>query len=119
MLAVKEQSQAIGYFLDSMSGQGLHLAKWTCGGHWDPAEMHELDDGQVRDMDYWFHGTYALTDSTRCDDPALTLAMESIEKVLARHFGIDLNVIEDEKRQMLEDIRASRDLREGIAPTPG
>lgn len=68
MLAVKDQSRAIGEFLDWLESEGLVL----CG--------HDGDH---------YVGHY-----------------ESTEALLARHFGIDLDAAEREKRAILAELGA-------------
>lgn len=70
LAAVKDQSQAIGEFLDWLNGDGVHLARWD------------------EEWDRYFP------------------VHESINALLARRFGIDLDRIEAEKRAMLDEIRA-------------
>jgi hypothetical protein len=40
------------------------------------------------------------------DNPNRLYPVHGIEKILAKHFGIDLTVLEAEKRTMLESLRA-------------
>jgi hypothetical protein len=70
MLAVQDQSRAIGEFLEWTQGEGYLLAE------------------------------YGRNES---DYP--TRVQLTIEQVMARYFGIDLAVIEKEKRAMLAGLR--------------
>lgn len=66
LMAVKDESQAIGEFIESVNG--LRLCEVDDRGRWWPTSR-------------------------------------AINKILADHFGIDLDVLEDEKRAMLETQR--------------
>lgn len=79
---IRDQSQAIGQFLES--------------GPYVLAQYLDCDD-------------YHLTrnGANFCDEGShLVLVDKSINEVLAEHFGIDLAVLEAEKRAMLEQIRS-------------
>lgn len=83
MRAVKDQSQAIGEFLTWLSGtKGLVLAEWR------PSEM--------------FMG------GERAPDELFPVTI-SIEVILAEHFDIDLNKVEEEKCALLDHIRREHD----------
>jgi len=72
MMKVKEESQAIGDFIDWLSWhKRVHLAKWE-NDRFSP-----------------FH--------------------YDIERLIAEYYGIDLNVIETEKRAMIEEFRGMID----------
>lgn len=73
--AVKNQSQLIGEFLEWLNSQGLYLAAWQ-----------EIDTIFGKDSE-------------------LVISYLSINDILARFFEIDLDKLEDEKRQMLDSIR--------------
>jgi hypothetical protein len=74
--AVKDRSQAVGEFLDS---GGYILATETNGD------------------DCWF--------DCREDHPHLRATSKPITQILAEYYGIDLNTIEKEKREMLAELR--------------
>lgn len=93
---IKDESWAIGEFLEWLPTIGIHLAQWVCPGHLKPFTLDE-----------WFHDT-----SDECDNPLLVYAHKHVETLLAEHFKIDLDVLETEKRAMLE---AQRALNERVA----
>jgi len=76
MHAVKDRSQAIGEFLDWLEQDGIMLCKW-----------HERNDEDESDYSGYMN------------------VHESIEKMLARYFEIDLNKVEEEKRKILDELR--------------
>lgn len=79
--AVKDQSQAIGEFL----AFGPHtLCQWV--------ELDKEDEFNALLIEAGLDGMY---------EPVY-----NITKVLAEHFGIDLDRLEAEKRQMLDEQRA-------------
>lgn len=80
LAAVKEKSQAIGEFMDSLSTQGLYLCQ-----AFTPEEMG-VDCGELEEV-------YMPSNMP-------------IEKVLAGYFGIDMNKVEAERRAMLDALRA-------------
>lgn len=82
MAAINEQSQTIGLFLDSMP---YRLCEVVC-----------LHCGEVRPGH----------ECCRNPNQQFVPVRKSIERVLAGYFGIDLDLIEREKRQMLATIRA-------------
>lgn len=102
--AVLEASQAIGEFLDlGLPAMGLVLyqkvtrpceADHKCSrSRWhSDAELATIVDGRVQIEEWW-------------------PAHRSIQSILAEYFEIDLDKIEDEKRQMLEEMRAMNKAR--------
>jgi|TARA_Y100000034_G_scaffold69923_1_gene84400 hypothetical protein len=114
MKEVKEDSQAIGEFIEEMQFKGIILCEYverkrvcekegcTRKGHheWgfltsgmsikelDECPNHHHDDGCYNAP---HDGHYPIR--------------KSIEKILADYFGIDLNKCEQERRQILEDCR--------------
>lgn len=82
--AVQEQSQAIGEFLD---GCGYTLCKVMYHAPWN--------------------GIGALSDEPNSNDSTgrFTPVMKTVEQVLAEWFEIDREVLEKEKRAMLEALR--------------
>lgn len=76
MLAVKEKSQAIGEFLEWLDGQEIMLAEWT-GSNCD-----------------------------ECGKEVLMLMVMHREKLLAKYFEIDLNKCEQERQQILADLKS-------------
>lgn len=100
MKAVQTQSQAIGEFLEWLGDE-----KDIC-----MAQRHQHTDGCL-DEDLEVGCGY--------EDDELIYVHIGIEKLLAEYFSIDLDKVEQEKRAMLEEIRASRDeCEEDITPCP-
>lgn len=106
-------SQAIGEFIDWLLGQGIHLVRWgtnpddpplTCafcngtGLRWQ-----QRGDGSARSPSNCSHcgGTGQRAREGWLPDT------RSPNRLLADYFEIDLAKIEDEKRAMLESIRAA------------
>lgn len=80
--AVVDKSQAIGTFIEWLQDvKKLHLAKWTDIEHEDIVtdEIHIVQELCLEPLD--------------------------INKTLAEYFEIDLNKLEQEKRDMLEELR--------------
>jgi hypothetical protein len=75
---VVKKSQAIGEFLDWLGTDGVSLCRWREAG---PTG------------DEWVPAEFYPSG-------------ETIETLLARYFGIDLEVIDAEKRAMLDELRA-------------
>lgn len=73
-----DHSQLIGEFLDWLDTEDIHLAVWR----------NEDENGE----ELLF--------------PTLEYHHETRERILARHFGIDLNDVENEKRALLDWIRS-------------
>lgn len=126
MVAVADESHALGDFLDWLNENGIILAewerkkecdyadgpsmarfgdiggqKWRCEkgrvtGHPD-SNKPGVDSGLCRKCD----GT-GLIDR---NEPRLTPRGESYNELLARYFDIDLAKVEAERRQMLEALR--------------
>lgn len=100
MLAVHDESQAIGAFLDEMGSRfGYHLMQYVpCGGYEGEDDyVHTLDDCNRPDGQRM----------RRCSGPQLVPVGLSIERILAAYFGIDLNKVDKERRAMLEELRSS------------
>ena len=79
LLAVSGESQNIGYFLDWLRSQGYYLCKFQ-----EEEYNPEIDEMYPAG----FYPTY-----------------ERIEELLAKYFQIDMDKVDDERRQMLEDLR--------------
>lgn len=91
MSAVRELSQACGEFLEFLQQKGFLLAQY---GHWDSCKAYpESQDEELNE------------DLCNCGRQPLVPVYQSTEKLLADFFEIDLNKIEQEKRQMLEQQR--------------
>ena len=85
---VKDQTQAIGEFLDYSE---YILAEYRCPhGYKNPADCEESE--------YCRAGT---------GDTMLFQVTGSINDILAEHFGIDLNKLELEKREMIRQMSES------------
>jgi len=79
--AVHEESQKLGYFLDWLLGEyGMTLCKFE-----------EAQYDAVLDVDYpeGFYPTY-----------------ERINTILAKYFNIDMNKVDEERAQILEELRS-------------
>jgi len=107
---VREQSQAIGEFLEWLEGQGVKLCRyqvqfetWSIYVHRDTGErwarstepqgvdaLHWLPTGETKDVTV---------------DEGFRLVTERVENLLAAFFDIDLANLEAEKRQMLAELR--------------
>ena len=83
MKAVQEKSQAIGDFIEWLNGEKkIYLAKYIT------EETRDNLDGEAEYLATW--------------------PIPNIEKLLAEFFNIDLQKAEQEKRQLLEDIRGTK-----------
>lgn len=115
LMAVKDESQTIGEFLDWLPG-GTDLRvcerivktdcrgggiweRWTCIGGRKINDREDSDEGECPIC----HGT-GLVDR---DEPLYLPAHVDINKILAKFFEIDLNKLEAEKRAMLDALRAA------------
>jgi hypothetical protein len=112
MHEVKERSQAIGEFIEWLgSEEGVSLTvhrekRWVC------FVCGVIDEDDVRAS-----RAFCGEDGCRlCLQEGKESAVEhqpegyypyhfTIEKLLAKHFDIDLNKVEDEKRAMLDELR--------------
>lgn len=119
MTAVQEQSQAVGEFLEWLQtptehgGKGVSLHTWE---EWEEDDtcLECAGTGKVGSVRRNSEGA-RLQDCPNCDGTRLVSRPRegwmpvggSANKLLAEFFGIDLNKIEDEKRAMLDQIRAS------------
>lgn len=111
--AVKDASQAIGEFLDTC---GMTLCRWHEAGDngeprivWRPSYRGPDGCGTYRDpvLSDVLNG-WAMENPAREEwDEGFLPVMLGIERVLADHFGIDLDKIEAEKRAILEAIRSA------------
>lgn len=117
MLAVHEDSQKLGEFLEWLSTVGLRLAEvehytschaesprsrggeplWRCIAGRNIHTEGEWDDGPCPECD----GTGLIERA----DPLLVPVRATIETILASYFDIDLDKVEAERRQILQDIR--------------
>lgn len=78
LLEVKDQSQLIGEFLSWLNSEGYEIAEWD-----------ENDDELT--SEYMPEILYPVS--------------LSIEKLLAKYFDIDLFELENERRQMIEELQ--------------
>lgn len=98
--AISDKSQAIGEFLEWMSGQGIQRMRWR----------EDLTD---RILCPNISDVHSRCSPTICDgDGLLTITVEdwvpdgrSIQTLLAEFFEIDQDKIEAEKRAMLDGLR--------------
>lgn len=91
LLSVREDSQKLGYFLEWLYGYGIQLAVWDnnfSGVVWD-------EEGNEED----FHGTLV---------PWKYKGDSGINKLLAEYFGINLDKVEQERRELLKWLREVR-----------
>lgn len=84
---VREQSQAIGEFIDWLETEGIHLAWYPC--------LNE-----TRGHDHVAHPDECV------ESMYLYLVHDRPDRLIAKFFDIDLDKIEAEKRAMLDEIRA-------------
>jgi hypothetical protein len=91
--SIKDKSQACGEFIDWLESKGIFLA-----------EKHSH-----------VQGCYAEDDHDREESPGcgfregeLLLSHKGIFQLLSGYFGIDLQKLDDEKRAMLEQLRAEQ-----------
>lgn len=90
MKAVKDQSQAIGEFLDWLQGEkGLIIAE----AHQHGPQCYAGDDEDREEP------------TCGCYDGQLFMKSFSTEKLLAEYFEIDLGKVDDEKRAILDYVR--------------
>lgn len=116
LLAVSDESQVIGEFLDTFDGS---LCRWREEGN-SGAAVYEWADGvkvATRDgkpskgrkpthVDY-LNGD-ARHNPDYCEwEGSFVPVPGTINQILAGHFGIDLDLIDAEKRAMLDAIRAA------------
>jgi hypothetical protein len=87
--AVKDKSQAIGAFLEWLGEQGLEL----CRMHKHTDICFTEDDEDQEEPTCGLSAGQYVTDH------------QTIEHRLAAYFDIDLNKLEDEKREMLKALR--------------
>ena len=85
---VKDKSHEIGTFLEWLTEQGIGLSKY---------HKHSEECGKVYSNGY--SKECKMTEDTLSPYPM------NIEVLLARFYGIDLDKLEREKRQILADIR--------------
>jgi len=87
---VKEQSQAIGNFIEEfLRGKGIFLAKY----HKHTKECYVFGKKKFKIPQCGINSEQPIS------------MHYNIEKLLAEYFKIDLNKAEEEKRKILEDLR--------------
>lgn len=105
---VKDTSQSIGFFLELLQMQGVHLMVWQEGNAEDePALIRRgpyEDEGEKQRCSI-FDGHECIDNPDHVPEGWVPYG-KSIQQMLADHFHIDLDVLDDEKRRMLEQIRA-------------
>lgn len=90
MLAVKDKSQTIGDFVQEfLHKKGLILAEW---------HKHNKNC-------YVFGKTKYPTPQCGINENQPVSVPYDIEKLLAEYFGINLKKVEEEKREILDDLR--------------
>ena len=112
---VKDKSQAIGEFLDWISGEkGWHLAYYhTHSDACDEPHKHQSFCGQTVNGDMRCRETDRVCDM---GDQTLYSAHYGVQKLLGEFFEIDLKKLEAEKEAMLDEIRAAT--KAGVPSTP-
>lgn len=103
--AVREQSQAIGEFLDT--GGYVLCRHQLAGNNGEPEFVWKRGHHPARQPDMQDHvdGYASFNPEYEEWDDALVPAGGQIEQVLADYFGIDLAKIDAEKRAMLDSLR--------------
>jgi len=107
-LAIQDDSQKIGVFLDWLQEQDIHL----CSPHNHHEGCYrlgtiELKEGEYKSWDYPGQAKYIGEKEIDCGyhRDEMVYIRESFEKLLARYFQIDLDKIEKEKQKILKSIR--------------
>lgn len=123
--AIMAGSQSIGEFIEWAQSEGVVLAEWQrktdCRARYTPRKSAmlswECQGGRRLVTDVGASKAHEVgQDLGECDDcggtglidriePVLYPTTQSITKLLARFFDIDLNKLEAEKEQMLEELR--------------
>lgn len=104
--AIKTQSQALGTFLEWLEQErGVELAIRHQHTH-DCLETHECAEDKIEDDWSICSDEWAYKCEVDCEGYALLPWNRRIEDILADYFEIDLRKLEDEKRAMLDLIRA-------------
>ena len=93
LIAVKEQSQKLGCFLEWLFSNGQVLCTYKESRYYD-------EDGNVTDEHVV--GGY-------CDPGGYYQVGKGIEQILAEYFGIDLEKVNEEKSVILDDYRKSNE----------
>ena len=124
---VKDRSQAIGEFLEWLQEQRVTLCSWRAAGHnaappWlviDPPAADQISAylGDLGVSRIWIprgegHGHYQwLRRNPEYESwgEGYVPVREGVDRLLARYFQINLGLLEDEKRAMLEALRTDRD----------
>jgi hypothetical protein len=90
MLAAKKDLgiEDVGRFIEWLESQGIHLCEWI---------EHQHDETCYGDDGYLTCGF--------ARGPRLDYISGSVEQLLAKYAGVDLDKVEAEKRQILEDLR--------------
>jgi hypothetical protein len=118
MSAVREQSQAIGEFLDWLTGEkGLSLCRQQVSGNngkpqirWKAGvrkckQYRASIRSREPDRNDLYNGDAELNPEHEHWPSGFFPANENIEKLLAEFFEIDLNKVEEERRAILEALR--------------
>lgn len=95
--AISDKSQAIGEFLEWLCGtKNYHIAKYLT------EEEYEREDNV-----YWVDGLYEKEQFKRHEigKEELMPIHINIEKLLAEFFEIDLDKVEEERKEILEEIK--------------
>ncbi len=126
MLAVSEDSQKIGEFLEWLGSQGLHVCslvtkrpceyrgrRYACSG----GRLYYGEDVSSLGHLLVDESEYESEAIRRCDacrgsgmvdliQPHFSPVSGTINTLLAKYYGIDMDKVERERRAILEDLRA-------------
>jgi hypothetical protein len=110
-LAIQDDSQKLGEFLDWLESQGIHLS--ITHEHNDYCYIHgmiEPKEGDYKSHDYIGQAKYVGEKELNCGyrSGEFIPFNENYEKLLARYFIIDLNKVEKEKQAILKELREAK-----------
>lgn len=95
MAKVTADSHRLGEFIDWMEAKGYLFAQWMEA---DTYRVRDPESGELKDR----------------SEERLVPVHKTINEWLAAFYEIDLNKIEEEKRQMLDDIRQANETARAI-----
>jgi hypothetical protein len=106
---VRDQSQACGELIEWLHGQGVHFMRWETWTEKDLCSNLGCRDGRVYSPADHEHRTCPVCDGDGLMDrehEGWIPEQRSITTLLAEFFGIDQDKLEQEKRAMLDALRA-------------